>query len=280
MQRPQPGNDIRSRFWLWSHYTGAYNHAWGLPGSSDYTPLEAALYTGIPNVSMVVYHDQPQPPFDSLAEKFSVLPRAAWSIVGDGGSKKSDWDGVFNAVLDVGRHYPNIVAGVMDDFLDWENKSKPRIPLERIREYRKTLHAIGMELWIVLYEHQLDVEWVPEFLAECDCVSFWTWKHENLDKLQENIACVRQLAPSQKLIQGLYFWDFNGKPMPIGYMEKQCKQAKQWLLDGTITEAMMASSTVIGMPLDTIGWFREWLRKNGDLRIESDAGSAKHGIAD
>ena len=32
---------IRDAMWMWGHYEGSYDGAWGLPGDSPITPVEA-----------------------------------------------------------------------------------------------------------------------------------------------------------------------------------------------------------------------------------------------
>lgn len=47
------------------------------------TPAEAATYLGVPNLMMVGFGGQPEPPLDRYAKSLTGLKRVIWSVVGD-----------------------------------------------------------------------------------------------------------------------------------------------------------------------------------------------------
>ena len=73
-------------------------------------------------------------------------------------------------MLDVAAKYPNVVGAIMDDFY---RGPRPRYTLETLGAIQQPLHAAGLDLWVVLYYHQLDLP-VQDHLALCDVVTFWT----------------------------------------------------------------------------------------------------------
>jgi len=67
---------LRDRLWLWSHVAGSHTRTpeqWGLPGHSTIAPAAAAAYLNVPNVLMVRYELQPQPPFAECARQLTDL---------------------------------------------------------------------------------------------------------------------------------------------------------------------------------------------------------------
>jgi hypothetical protein len=119
---------IRDAMWMWGHYEGSYNGAWGLPGDSPITPLEGARSMGVPNVIMIRYNGKPKPPFHEYALPFRTLKKVMWSVTGAGGvTSKEERDFVFELAAQM----PNITGVFMDDFLHYH---APRSPPQWLAE--------------------------------------------------------------------------------------------------------------------------------------------------
>lgn len=98
---------VLDHIWLWCHNAGVYNRSsYNLPGESQATPIEALKGMGIKNAVMVVYGNQPEPPFDKEAAQFAGIDRLAWSIIGDGGSKRNDQDSDLKHVINLKKKMP------------------------------------------------------------------------------------------------------------------------------------------------------------------------------
>ena len=81
------------------------------------TPAEGCDFFGIPNCCRVVMENLPPPPFDPESEALKHLKQVVWSVVGSGGSSRTDAKlGDLEEVLDQARKYPNVTGGVLDDF--------------------------------------------------------------------------------------------------------------------------------------------------------------------
>jgi len=107
---------IRDTMWMWGHYEGSYNGAYGLPSDSPITPVEGARSMGVPNIIMIRYSGKPKPPFDKYALPFRTLKKVMWSVTGSGGAtSKEERDAVFA----LSAKMPNITGVFMDDFLHY-----------------------------------------------------------------------------------------------------------------------------------------------------------------
>jgi hypothetical protein len=63
---------VKDWLWLWGHDAGSHNESWRLPKPSRITPVEAALYLGVPNVIMVRYLGRPPCPSTSTPCPFDL----------------------------------------------------------------------------------------------------------------------------------------------------------------------------------------------------------------
>jgi hypothetical protein len=229
------------------------------------TPAEGAFYLGAPNIILVRYDNKPAPPFEQYALALSPLKRVVWSIVGAGGQTQSQEVAL---VRGLAARFPNICGVMMDDFFRGGDKIAVHT-VDELKNIQKNLTVSDrkLDLWVVLYDHQLSHP-VGDHLAQCDVVTFWTWRSEMLSALEENFERVERLAPSRRKVLGCYMWDYgNRKPMPISLMKRQCQLGLQWLQDGRIDGMIFLASCICDLELETVEWTKRWIQKVGDEPI-------------
>ena len=252
---------VRDRLWLWGHEVGSHDSGWNLSAPSRMTPAEGAFYMGIPNLIMVRYEGRPTPPFNQYAVPFRPLHQVVWSVVGAGGQTG---DEERDHVLELASRFPNITGVMMDDFFrgSAEGGEIGVLSCDALRALRGRL--AGLDLWLVLYDHQLDTP-VREHLELCDKLSFWTWKACDLDELESNFEKVEKLAPRCGKVLGCYMWDYGQKaPMPVVWMERQCEMGLGWLRQGRIEGMIFLASCICDLGLEAVEWTREWIASVGD----------------
>jgi len=241
--------------WLWCHPIGSYNNRWNIPGESSLTPVEAVAYMGIKNAIMVIFGDDPKPPFKDYAKQFSGMDKVVWSIIGDAGSKRNNTESDLKHVIELKQPLLHLQGGIMDDFF-----GNGRDDLATIREFADHLHAAGLELWIVLYGHQLEIPHLKDYLDVCDVINLWTWRAKELVLLEERLTRVHELATDKRIALGCYMWDFgDGKPISIADMELQCALALKKWNEGVISDIVILGSPLVGMDVETVEWTRTWI---------------------
>jgi hypothetical protein len=230
------------------------------------------MYLDLPNLLMVRYDDRPEPPFDQLAVSFRALKRVVWSTVGASGAT---YDEERSHVYDLASRNPNITGVIMDDFFKSASDQAQvgALSIEELRAERRRLAVSNrpLGLWVVLYEHQLELS-VQDHLALCDAVTFWTWKSSDLANLERRFEVLERLAPDLPKVLGCYMWDYGQKgPMPVDLMEMQCELGLRWLQEGRIEEVIFLASCVCDLELEAVEWTRHWIAGVGDtpLRVRS-----------
>src|SRR5207237_7392441 len=130
----------------------------------------------------VRYSGRPTLPFDQYAVPFRSLAQVVWSVVGAQGETDAEERA---HVLELAAHYLNITGVMMDDFFVSQSaKGGPltALAIDQLRELRSRL-CVGerrLDLWAVLYEHQL-AQPLAEYLELLDKVSFWIWDSDKLE---------------------------------------------------------------------------------------------------
>jgi len=261
---------VKDRFWIWGHEAGSHNNRYGLKGLSRITPAEGAFYLGVPNLIMVRYDSKPVPPFDQYALALSSLKRVVWSIVGAGGQTEAD---EVDMILDLARRFPNICGVFMDDFFRGKPDEEGRIAvytLDDLKAIKKRLFVDSRKLglWVTLYTHNLDLPNIEEHLEQCDVVTYWTWRAEEFNNLEQNFNRLKGLIPSSRKVLGCYMWNYGDhRSMPISLMQHQCQLGLKWLREGRIEGMIFLASCICDLGLEAVEWTRKWIREVGEKSL-------------
>lgn len=272
---------MRDHMWLWCHPSGSHTRSpdqHGLPGQSTITPAEAAAYMSIPNVLFVRYELDPHPPFETHAQPLTSLTQVVWSIEGGGG-------GDVDAVLVLTKTLPNLRGVILDDYFarmtgtahmgietprTQTAESDSAFSVDAIRALRHRLIADErrLDIWVVLYAHELEWEAVLRpHLDLCDVVTLWTWNAVELARLEKNFSRFEQVVGSKRKVLGVYMWDYGAKlPMPLQAMEHQCSLGLRWLQEGRIDGIIFLASCICDLRLEAVEWVKEWIAQNSLTR--------------
>lgn len=254
---------LKDCLWLWGQDVGTHHavkdNMWKLPGINKMEPAEGAKELGISNMCRIAMGNLPAPPFDHEMEKLKDFKKVAWSVIGDESSDRtSEGFSDLDPVLSLAAKYPNVTGGVMDDFFTPARRDvyTPEI----LHGYAERLHQHNMNMWLVLYEHQLDLPMIEQ-LREFDIVSFWTWKGTNLLDLEKNLETLESIiAEHQQIYMGCYFWDYGNKcPLTEELMTYQLELYKKWLVEGRIKGVIFCSNCIQDIGLETVTMAKQWI---------------------
>jgi hypothetical protein len=264
-------NTVRNHLWIWGHEAGSHNEMWNMPGKSRMTPFEGAYYLGVPNVIMVVFRNQPEPPFNRLAIAFRPLQQVVWSILGDGSSIRNDQHTDLEEVLKLSHQFSNLTGAIMDDFFHEPdaNGAISRLSISDLKRIHAQLHSGShhLNLWAVAYTQNLDIP-VKDYLDACDGVTFWTWKPEHLLDLEHNFSRLEALIPDKRKMLGIYLWDYDqGQAMPLELLKNQCTTGLQWLREGRVEGLIFLASCICDLELESVEWARQWIAEVGEEKL-------------
>lgn len=267
---------LRDRLWLFGTPTGSTQGNTGR--RTVMSPVEGALYLGVPNIYMnqanagaESKYGRFEPPFEQYTIALRPFKRILWGLVGSGGftTPAERREG-----LELIRKTPNFVGAHMDDFFTSDATSKKTgkravLSLEELRAVRQALKQAGrpLEIYSTYYTRLLDTP-LDDYLKLLDGVTIWTWKPEDLTRLEANIARLKKLAPHLKVIQGCYLADFGkNKSVPVAAMRQQCEFGLAALKKKQIEGMMFLENGVMDIGYESVDWTRDWIRKVGDTKL-------------
>jgi len=257
------------KLWNWGHLEGSHNKCTKLECSM--TPEEFAREYGIRKAFIVSYGGNIQPPFDDMAERFSVLDEIKWSVLGDSSTPLPDDElGNTKDILEVLDGSANITGGIVDDF--FSPKRLDRFTPEVLSRIKAALNAKGLDFWCVLYSHQFDMD-IEKYLDCFDGVTFWFWGCHRMTDMRGDIERLRGIIGNKPLMLGVYLWDYGGGaiPMDIARFEEQLSMSFDMLQSGSISGVVFCSSTVGDAELDTNRMLKEYIGKYGDNEVPDTA---------
>jgi hypothetical protein len=273
----QPGT-VRDRLWVFCNpVNGDYEY---VRKRSVMSPLESAVYLGVPNMIMVNQYPEArqqgwykpwEPPFEQYAFPLKIEKRIVWSIVDAGGVTK-DWER--KQVLAMARRTPNFVGVFMDDFFRDEPGPKPAsLTVEELRAVQRELKGGGkkLDLYVTLYTRVLNLP-IVEFLKLIDVITLWTGETAQLAHLDANLARLKELVPGSRILLGCYTAEYDKNrtpmwlPLPVPAMKHQCEVGLRWLRDRRI-EGIIIYGNFFDLGWDSVEWAREWIQKIGETKL-------------
>lgn len=259
---------LRDKFWIWGQTPNSHK-GHNLP-DSRMSAVEGAFYFGINRCCRVVMCSHPRPPFDQESIAMEPLKEVVWSIVGAAGTvENNNGKGDIDEVIRQAELFDNITGGVLDDFFVEKERIKS-FPPEKLAAIRDRLHGFQkrpLDLWMVVYAKNLDLP-IKEYLDICDVITFWTWKSEELDKMEENFDRLIEMTPGKRHFNGCYMYDYgNNRPMELSVMKKQAKKYEEWMLNGKSDGLILCSNCCADVGLDTVPWTRKWLKSISNMDV-------------
>jgi len=270
--------NLRDRLWMWGH---GPNTLWGyaenykIPDGNRIDMADAIDSMGIPNVCVIRWLGQPEPPFDGYVKQFHKTKRVAWSIID---SAPQSFEQKKRMAFELSDQMPNFTGFFLDDYFNdlaappegaggEENYSHGILPVDGLRELRDEMKSLKRpnDLSVVLYSHQLYPR-IKRYIDYCDVVSFWTWHATDLAALQDNFKRYRELVPDKPTLLGTYMWDFgNCKPITMELMKLQLDFALEQFKEGQIEGMIFHCTPLVGLDLEAVEYSRKWIAEYGDL---------------
>lgn len=268
---------LQETFYLWGQSPNSH-YGYGF-GESRMTPMEGCRFFGIDRCCRVAMGGVPKPPFDEESRALAPLKEVIWSIVGPAAmTSHDDGRGDLDEVIRQARMFPNITGGVLDDFFVHEARRKafPPEKLENIRREMREKVGRPLDLWVVVYEINLDLP-LRDHLAVCDVATFWTWRSsQNLPDAAKNFDRFCEMTPGKRHMNGLYLYDYgNHAPLPMELMKRQCALYEKWLLEGRSEGLIVCSNCCADVGLETVPWVRDWLCEIGQEEISIPGNRSK-----
>ena len=242
----------RKNTWCW----GGPTPKWG--GSMDMdTSVKGAEYFGFDNV--VYLHGPVNEDAIKLHSKCKKILCALSGIGRTAGAQpESDTETAEN-LSKLSLKYKNIKGGIIDDLIQSYGRNYSCRDIESIYNALKK-HNSELDLYAVVYAHELDLPSVKAFEPFIDCVNLWFWLRSDLADMDLTVEKCRHVFPGKKIMMGVFMHDYGlgaiGNTAKI--IESQLKKARQLLAAGKINDIVILGDREIVKYPDTAKSIKEF----------------------
>jgi len=245
---------FKEKIWVWGHPTNAFENKWGITVKSNMSPGEGIAWLGGENVFYIPagYEIDPDEQVGLLSDKRTV----GWALTPNN----------IDMVIELGRKYPNMKIGVLDDFFNVEHKyNYLKYPIEFLREIADRLHAEGMELWMVVYsKHFIDETRPPvdmrEYFKEFDGITFWFWNESDVANYDIRMKDFFEQTEGIRRMVGCYLYNFGDEiPSTTEPTIYQLEKAYEYMKEGKIEGLIMHTNCVLDIGHEVPVVAKEWL---------------------
>lgn len=226
-------SSLQSKAWTWG-----YMIAGDVPGEVPFVgrshcSLEtAAAYLGTPNVVFM----------NSNHDRSTLTPEHLDPLAGCEriicGLQHGAYAETARRVSALSRTRPNIVGGLIDDYLDFHGPSAQMTP-EETRAVYEALKSENdaLRLTVVRYTWQDQADLLP-YLPYLDAINLWVWVGNTYDwqvRMSAELERIIRLT-GKPILLGLFLHDYGGTggPMPMDVLEAQFQKAVAFARNGLI----------------------------------------------
>ncbi len=227
----RPGTPITSEnLWLW----GGPTPEWGGSMQPDTLAANAEYFNAVNGV--YVYGATNEEMLKKHAGMEKLLCMVSSTCRAPGQQPESDEECAEN-LSKFSLKYRNIAGGMLDDMTAGEKTVTPQ-KVKQVAAISANLkkHNPDLDLFGVVYQHELAEKDFSALLPYLDGVNLWFWHQEKLLELEKNVDHCRYHFPKKKILLGLFLHDYgtaDAGALP-DLLIHQLKGARQMLADGKI----------------------------------------------
>lgn len=135
---------VRDRMWTWAvdaSFDWDAKEEGTTPGKNRMTPVEGAVYLGVPNVMFIQYNGVPAAPFEQYYTPFKAMDQVYWTL-SDNSNKNHALGPAQEHVYKLAAENPNITGLLLDDYIGgpgdplagfyWLAQNNAQFPIELV----------------------------------------------------------------------------------------------------------------------------------------------------
>ena len=156
---------------------------------------------------------------------------------------------------------PNVVGGIIDDFTTLVDRYG--VTAAQVPDFRAALHSANphLDLWVVAYSHQLDLDLWPALAPYIDVANLWLWNCQEIPRLEQHVDRCRTVFGDTPLIVGSYLRDFpSRRGVPLDLLARQYETMHRLWQQGRILGFSILGAFLIDQDIPQAEWVRDFLR--------------------
>lgn len=228
-----PSHFSRENVWVW----GGPTPSWGGSMAKD-ASIKAAKWFDFDNI-MYVYGELNEEMMAIHKDCGKVICHLGSNCRTAGAKKLGDVEEA-EELSRLSLQFPNIRGAVIDDMIGNCGRAYSKKIYYAMHEAIKK-HNPNLEMYGVIYTHELDDNRCLELADSIDRVILWTWCREDLLDLEMNVAKCLNKFPGKKIMMGLFMFDYGRTILPnqVADIAYQLDLSRKFLSEGKIEDIVI-----------------------------------------
>lgn len=251
---------LKSKAWIWGHPANSLEGCAGIPAGNRTGPVQGMRQLNAENVFWIHFGRGAENRAESAVEMEAACQRFGYRLTPQRNVE---------TVLAERASLPHMTVAAYDDFFceEWAANNWTVHPAPAVREERRRLNAVGMELWCVHYERHIERD-IAEYLDAFDGFTFWFWSQRSPEEYEKMLKTFLEKTPGKRRMLGVYLYDFGREcPADPDLVERELERARELLSAGTIEGFILHTNAVADLGYEGYDRAVRWMREHGDDEI-------------
>ena len=125
-------------------------------------------------------------------------------------------------------------------------------------------HNPDLQLYSVVYTHELDSPFIPFIEPYVDAVNLWVGLNYNLPNLDLDIEKCRAAFPGKEIMLGIFIYDYfaSANPNSFEFLDIMLKRAKKYLSEGKISDIVLMGDREVAKCQPECDFVRDFLQND------------------
>ena len=247
---------LKNKLWIWGHPTNSLKGIFGLTKTSTVSVVDAVNEFGAVGA---IYVPMGRPCYrPSINADMHTVKKTGWSME----SEKDVLD-----LIEQKKEWDNLKIGIYDDFFSEANAQSnfTQYSVEKMIELREKMHEAGLEMWVVFYTMQIDLDVWKDYLKVFDGVTLWLWDEPTNEEFDEKCKWFFKETEGQRRMIGCYLYNFGKeKEATKESVRYQLDRNLEFVKDNKIEGIILHTNVVGGMSFEAYDEAKLWVKEHGE----------------
>jgi len=255
--------------WIWGHPEDSFNDLFGREPNPPMNPAQGMRGLGAKNIFYVPFGHYMD--IETYSKDTDGIANVGLSVENWGEYGANELE----RTLSLCPLFPQINCVVYDDFFCEEALQFPKKHIKIWCEYtlneliaeRDAIHAAGLEMWLVLYQWQIEQGMdIQDYIDVFDGVTFWFWNEPSVEQYQKYSRIFIEMTPGKKRLIGCYLYNYGllrpaDPEMVVYQLDHNLELMKQKEISGIV----LHNNALGGFGLAAFGTAVNWVERNKEF---------------
>lgn len=251
---------LKSKAWIWGHPANSLVGCAAIPEGNATDPVEGMKQLNAENIFWIHFGRGPENRRESAMRMDATCQKFGYRLM----PNRS-----IDQILAERAEFSHLSVAAYDDFFceEWPQNNYTVHPASAVREERRRLNEVGVELWCVHYERHIEQD-ISEYLDAFDGFTFWFWSQQPPEVYESTLAKFIERTPKKRRMLGIYLYDFGRRcPADPDLVERELERAEELIRNGVIEGFILHTNAVADLGYEGYDRAVAWMKAHADDEV-------------